>query len=315
MSDPYSGNTVLLLRMEGSNGSTAFVDSSSFPRLITANGDAQISTAQSKWGNGSGYFDGSGDYLSLLSNELSLVSGDFTIEFWFYVTEVRDHRMVGNRSPNGWLIAATSSIIQFSFWETNGTYTPVLGPSISFSAWNHIAACRSGNTYTTYVNGAGGSPVTTAARPAAGGSTVQIGRDASVPSTNPLKGFIQDLRITKGIARYTDTFTPPARLPDPDPAVCVLGASARLVDLEDGGALSVIEPVTRMNSPVSRRVRLCDQISGRVVREQWSDPATGLVTFTDLREGPWALYALDHTGEFEAVAISDRVATVDGARP
>jgi hypothetical protein len=97
-------------------------------------------------------------------------------------------------------------------------------------------------------------------------------------------------------------------------STAVLGASARLVDL-DGGALSVIEPVTRMNSPVSRRVRLCDQISGRVVREQWSDPVTGLVTFTDLREGPWILYALDHTGEFEAVAISDRVATVDGVRP
>ena len=86
-------------------------------------------------------------------------------------------------------------------------------------------------------------------------------------------------------------------------------------DLVDGGGLNVTEPVTRMNSPVSRRVRLCDQISGRVAREQWSDPATGLVTFTYLRAGPWVLYALDHTGEFEAVAISDRVATVDGARP
>lgn len=86
-------------------------------------------------------------------------------------------------------------------------------------------------------------------------------------------------------------------------------------DVGDGGALSVIEPVTRMNSPVSRRVRLCDQISGRVVREGWSDPVTGNITFENLREGPWLLYALDHTGEFEAVAISDRVATVDGARP
>jgi len=88
-------------------------------------------------------------------------------------------------------------------------------------------------------------------------------------------------------------------------------------DLEDGGPLSVIEPVTRLNAvpPQPRRVRLCDQISGRVVREAWSDPATGLVTFANVREGPWLLYALDHTGEFEAVAISDRVATVDGARP
>lgn len=88
-------------------------------------------------------------------------------------------------------------------------------------------------------------------------------------------------------------------------------------DMEDGGLLSIIEPVTRLNTipPQSRRVRLCDQRNGRLVREQWSDPVTGLVTFEHLREGPWVLYSLDHTGEFEAVAISDRVATVDGARP
>ncbi len=88
-------------------------------------------------------------------------------------------------------------------------------------------------------------------------------------------------------------------------------------DMEDGGPLRVIEPVTRLNAipPQSRRVRLCDQPSGRVVREQWSDPTTGEVDFQYLREGPWVLYALDHTYEHEAVAISDRLATVDGSRP
>ena len=87
--------------------------------------------------------------------------------------------------------------------------------------------------------------------------------------------------------------------------------------MEDGGALSIIEPVTRLNAipPQSRRVRLYDQHSGRIVREQWSDPATGNVDFQYLREGPWVLYALDHTGEHEAVIISDRLATADGSRP
>ncbi len=88
-------------------------------------------------------------------------------------------------------------------------------------------------------------------------------------------------------------------------------------DMEDGGPLSIVEPVTRLNAvpPQSRRVRLHDQRSGRLVREQWSDPTTGEVDFQYLREGPWILYALDHTGEHEAVAISDRLATVDGSRP
>jgi hypothetical protein len=88
-------------------------------------------------------------------------------------------------------------------------------------------------------------------------------------------------------------------------------------DIEDGGPLSIIEPVTRLNTipPQSRRVRLCDQRSGRLVREQWSDPTTGNVDFQYLREGPWVLYALDHTHEHESVAISDRLATADGSRP
>lgn len=88
-------------------------------------------------------------------------------------------------------------------------------------------------------------------------------------------------------------------------------------DIEDGGAYRVIEQVTRLNSvpPEARRVRMCDQKNGRCVREQWSDLTTGNVDFQYVRQGPWVLYALDHTGEHEAVAISDRLATVDGSRP
>ena len=88
-------------------------------------------------------------------------------------------------------------------------------------------------------------------------------------------------------------------------------------DVYDGGSLHIIEIVTRLNAvpPESRRVRVCDQVSGRCVREQWSDPNNGAVEFQYLREGPWVLYALDHTYEHEAVAISDRLATADGSRP
>lgn len=89
-------------------------------------------------------------------------------------------------------------------------------------------------------------------------------------------------------------------------------------DMEDGGPYRIIEVVTEMLTPVGpRRVRLCDQISGRCIREQWSDPITGEVDFQYIRQGPWVLYALDHTEAptFEAEAISDRIATVSGERP
>lgn len=89
-------------------------------------------------------------------------------------------------------------------------------------------------------------------------------------------------------------------------------------DMEDGGPYRIIEVVTEMLSPVGpRRTRLCDQISGRCVREAWSDPITGEVDFQYIRPGPWVLCALDHTEAptFEAEAISDRMATLTGERP
>lgn len=85
----------------------------------------------------------------------------------------------------------------------------------------------------------------------------------------------------------------------------------------DSGPYQIIEPVTRLNAvpPQPIRVRLCDLITGRVAREGWSDPVTGLIAFTWIRLGPWILYAMDHTGEFQAVIIANRLATLTGARP
>ena len=82
-----------------------------------------------------------------------------------------------------------------------------------------------------------------------------------------------------------------------------------------GGQLTVNEPVTVLSTPVRRRVRLYDQQSGQILREQWSDATTGEVTFAYLKQGNWILLALDHTGNYEAVAISDRLATWSGERP
>lgn len=88
-----------------------------------------------------------------------------------------------------------------------------------------------------------------------------------------------------------------------------------LVDFRFGGQLKIIEPVTQLNTPVRRKVRLNLQFSGALAREGWSDAETGDIVFEGIHAGPWVLYALDHTGEYEAVAISDRLATADGERP
>ena len=85
--EPYFHNNSLLLHGDGTNGSTTFKDDSINNHTITAYGNAQISTTQSKFGGASMKFDGSGDYLAIADNDdFELGSSDFTLEAWVYLT-------------------------------------------------------------------------------------------------------------------------------------------------------------------------------------------------------------------------------------
>jgi hypothetical protein len=83
--DPNFADVSLLLHGDGANGSTTIIDSSPTPKTVTAFGNAQISTAQSKFGGASIALDGTGDYASTgNSSDLLMGSAVFTIECWFY---------------------------------------------------------------------------------------------------------------------------------------------------------------------------------------------------------------------------------------
>lgn len=301
MSDPYSGNTVLLLHMEGSNGSAAFVDSSRFPRLITANGTAQISTAQSKWGQGSGYFDGSG-YLSLNSlSGFGFGINDYTIEIWI-LTSTANKVILDTRSFSDFGSFFISSSGYASYWDGSVVRSGTI--NCTSGAWTHIAWCRSNSVLMIFVNGVLDYSYSNTDNFGTS-RTLLVGKDIGTTSAN-FVGYLQDLRITKGIARYTDTFTPPSRLPDPDPAVCVLGASARLVDLEDGGSYQITGTVDELGVPGRYRVRLFDRISGRLIREIWS-AADGTYSFQNLAYRPQGYFvvAYDHGENPHNAAIAD----------
>ena len=95
-SDPYFSSTKLLLNGNGTNGSTTFTDSSNSSHTVTASGNAQISTTQSKFGGSSMYFDGSGDYLVIAQDTSTDLSGvvDFTIEAWVRPANVSGTRTI-----------------------------------------------------------------------------------------------------------------------------------------------------------------------------------------------------------------------------
>jgi len=204
-------NTQLLL-----NGTNAGIfDSTTFADLETV-GNTQISTSVVKYGTGSIYFDGAGDWLIVNSpngaNDYAFGSGDFTLEMWIYPTDITSVMLYDSR-PNSsagvyptLYINSSSSITYY----TNGS-DRISGASAVINTWQHIALVRASGTTKLYINGTqSGSTYTDANTYLNGASRPIIGVDGGNTSLQNYAGYIDDLRITKGVARYTANFTPPA---------------------------------------------------------------------------------------------------------
>lgn len=256
----------LLLPMNGDNNSTVFTDCSPSPKTITRYGDAKISTAQSKFYGSSGYFDGSGDYLYIAPHPDFDLSGDFTIEAWVKLTAVR----VGNSSEifginNGNELSGRLVDFKWNGWGgaftvdmRAGGVTKALESTRNPGAdtnWHHVCVCVSSENLFIGVDGIVTGPV---AVPGARtmGLPVYIGR-APWYTPGDAYHYLQDLRVTKGVARYTEDFTPPNSLLSP--------VSGTIRDVN--------------NNPCQRKVyavsRPTDATAPQILAHGLSDPITG----------------------------------------
>jgi hypothetical protein len=182
-------------------------------------GNAQISTAISaKWGSGSMYFDGTGDTLTIPSSVLTtLATGDFTLEAWFYLSVNATNSLIYGNGPwaaNKWALHTngSSQVNKLSFFVNNisSTAATMAGTTtLSTGVWYHVAVTRSGTTFRLFLNGTQEASTTSSASIDGGvATTTYVGSDSSLASTF-FNGYMQDLRLTKGYARYTANFTPP----------------------------------------------------------------------------------------------------------
>lgn len=215
-SDPYWNNVRLLLHMQGANGSTTFTDSSIDARTATVVGNAQISTARSKWGASSGLFDGTGDRISFTLAS-AIGTSDFCLEAWVYII-ARSASValinIGDSVTNaGILLYSTSTgrIASFSTGDINSTGTTQTIPT---GAWCHVAITKASNTVRMFVDGVqdgSGTHNGSLTANAIFGQSLYNGAYGDDINAN-----IGAARITVGQARYTATFTPPTT-PFPDP--------------------------------------------------------------------------------------------------
>jgi len=210
--DAYFGSVVLSLHGDGANNSTVFTDSSGTPKTVTAIGNAKISTTQSKFGGASMYFDGSGDYLDAgSSSALAMGTGDFTIEFWVRFDAVSQIR----RLVASTLGAFSAQDIAIRLSASNRIYAYCGGAAgvtgsipITTGVWYHIAMTRASDLMRIFVNGVLDGSESSPNKMTNG--VRYVGGYYTVGTTEFHNGYIDDLRITKGVARYTANFTPPA---------------------------------------------------------------------------------------------------------
>ena len=213
-SDPNFSSVSLLLHCDGTNASTTFPDNSPSPKTVTAFGNAQVSTAQSKFGGASALFDGSGDYLQLATDTAFSFSADFTVEFWVRQSSAPTQtfpfileRGTGPENAGTWgVLIDNSTATKSCLFFYGGPRAYINIGTLTFDTWHFMAVSRSGSTLKTFVDGSETSSVTVTADLTVS-ATLRVG--SSGFATNSFKGYIDDLRITKGVARYTSSFTPP----------------------------------------------------------------------------------------------------------
>jgi hypothetical protein len=165
-------------------------------------------------------FDGTGDSLTmLLTPATTITSGNFTIEFWLNPSTVApaSQAIVGNRENDGassinWGIFLQSNQLSFQAYSNTNANMGVLTHQTTLSAgtWYYCALTRNGSTFTLYINSVASiSTLTSTLTIGQLGTTLYVGKFADASAVGALNGYLQDLRITKGIAR-TITASPTA---------------------------------------------------------------------------------------------------------
>ena len=208
-----SGTQVLLSMTNG-----AIFDNAMINNLETV-GAAQISTSVVKYGTGSLYMNSStGDtdyFVQPATNSVYFSTGNFTIEFWMNplftntnwgngsLATIMDTDSPVGTGVNWWVVHQNDASIMFA---SNSAVVLLSSAVLSANVWQHVAIVRNGSTITIYVNGTSAGS-TTYATTIGGNRRLTIG--TQLGGSRWYKGYLDDIRITNGYARYTANFTPP----------------------------------------------------------------------------------------------------------
>ncbi|HSD16771.1 MAG TPA: LamG domain-containing protein [Thermomonas sp.] len=223
--DPHWANVVLLAHGNGANNGTVFTEERG--KVLTPTGTVVTSTTSPKFGSAALLFpNGSNAYLSTPSStDFDFGTGDFVIEFWIRTAHTGSYATLlcrewgGSPYTGGWSFmlngnAGAPMQIWVAAYSTGGPMLTASGTGYRDGNWHHVAWERVGNVFTLYIDGVADATVTSSISFATVSKAITIGADLTFGSRY-YAGYMDDLRITKGVSRYNGTFTPPtAQFPD-----------------------------------------------------------------------------------------------------
>lgn len=302
-----------------------------------------ISTAQAIYGPSSVYLNGAAASLIQPLPVFNLSSVDFTLDGWFYRTSNTGASLYGgilSKRWGGvdwdWGMEFNSTQLNFRFGDSSDGNRTLWCGDPALNAWHHYRVCRQGATLYTFLNGVLGAtaPISGSIRDRSGaGVYVSYGRTINNYVDNWFQGYLYDVRLIRGLALSTSSFSippdtplpattdaapmgrtdaPPQLVsPYPPPAFGTnyrpMLKSRHRMDFQGEGRIhgTVKKKGEPANSPLRRKVLCMDMLTSTVMDETWSDAATGEYTFLYLdRSRKYTVLSYDHSLAYRA-AIAD----------
>lgn len=209
------GYTKVLMHFDGADGGTTFTDESGKTWARNSNG-AELDTAQKVFGTASLLlpYGATQDYIyTAHSSDFDFGTNDFTIDCrirfnssaWY---DNSVHHIIGDGYNTGFTCQYyhETTTKRIRIWTANVSndfsWTP------SGSTWYHFAVSRSGTNLRVFIDGSQIGTTKTDSSNIGGTGQLRIGDDPSA-STPTFGGWIDEMRLSKGIARWTANFTPP----------------------------------------------------------------------------------------------------------
>jgi hypothetical protein len=201
-------------------------------------------------------FDGSGDYLSIPnSSDFSFGSGDFCVEGFVYYTETSGNGTIAGLWNSGsnrrsWLLQIESDVRRLrGFYSLNGSSTVQVNGTTGImqqNSWHHVALTRNGNDIRLFLNGIQiGSATESGSFYDNSDDGIGVGSAQGGSASDPITGFLSNVRIVKGSAVYTSNFTPPT-----EPLTAVTNTVLLCCQSQTSASAAEVEPSNYINTRI-----------------------------------------------------------------